>query len=194
MQRHTSSKWLRSESVGRLFVVSFDILYAVIFLCSVFERLLCLAKEKWIMSFDVFLNFDGDCRDALAFYAGVFKLTAPEHIMTYGQAPGFSGQEADKDRIIYASLPIFGCNVMFSDCPSGSEYIKGTNIALTLGTSDADEIKRVYAALSDGGTIAMALGKTFFSELYAMVTDKFDITWQLSLTPPETGALPGGKP
>ena len=73
--------------------------------------------------------------------------------------------------------------MMFSDCIPGSGYIKGTNIALTLGTGDADEIKRIYAALSEGGSIKMELGKTFFSELYGMITDKFGITWQLSLTP-----------
>ncbi|MDR2506039.1 MAG: VOC family protein [Oscillospiraceae bacterium] len=133
------------------------------------------------MSFDVFLNFDGDCRDALAFYADVFKTRMPAQIMTYGQNPG-GASEADGERILYASLPIFGHNVMFSDCPSGSDYAKGTNIALTLGTPDADEIKRIYDALSDGGTVDMPLGKTFFSELYGMVTDKFEITWQLSLT------------
>ena len=135
------------------------------------------------MTFDVFINFNGDCRAALEFYASVFKLDIPEHIMTYGQAPGFHVQEADKDRVLYASLPIFGSNVMLSDCPPGSEHVKGTNIALTLGTSDASEIERLYAALSDGGVVNMELGKTFFSELYCMVTDKFGITWQLSLTP-----------
>jgi len=135
------------------------------------------------MSFDVFINFDGDCRSAIEFYASVFGVDVPAQIMTYGHAPGDGMAKADRDRILYASLPIFGCNVMFSDCPSGSEYVKGTNIALTLGTPDAEEIKRIFAALSDGGEVAMPLGKTFFSELYGMVTDKFSITWQLSLTP-----------
>jgi PhnB protein len=135
------------------------------------------------MSFDVFLNFDGDCRDALAFYAGVFNVSKSTPIMTFGQNPG-GAADADKDRVLYASLPIFGHNVMFSDCPSGSPYAKGTNIALTLGTTNAEEIRRIFSALAnDGGTIDMPLGKTFFSELYGMVTDKFEITWQLSLTP-----------
>lgn len=136
-----------------------------------------------MMSFDVFLNFDGDCRAALTFYADVFQVDMPASLMTYGQAPGFAGPDADRERIIYASLPVFGSNVMFSDCPSGTDYVKGTNIALTLGTSDEAEIRRLYAALGEGGTVELELGKTFFSELYAMVTDKFDITWQLSLTP-----------
>jgi len=134
------------------------------------------------VSFDVFLNFDGDCRAALEFYASVFMLDMPGQLMTYGQAPEFSGSEADGNRIIYANLPIFGCNVMLSDCPPNSGYVKGNNIALTLGTTDANEIKRIYAALSDGGVVKMELGQTFFSELYCMVMDKFGITWQLSLT------------
>ena len=133
------------------------------------------------MSFDVFLNFDGDCRAALDFYAEVFQTGAPVGLMTYGQNPGGCA-DADKDRVLYVSLPIFGHNVMLSDCPSGEPYIKGSNIALTLGCDNADEIRRIFAALSVGGEVYMPLDKTFFSELYGMVRDKFDITWQLSLT------------
>jgi len=133
------------------------------------------------MSFDVFLNFDGDCLKALEFYAGVFKLDMPTNIMTYGEA-GFAPSGEGGDRVLYASLPVFGSNMMFSDCPPGDNYVKGTNIALTLGTGDEAEIKRLYAALSDGGTVLMELGETFFSELYCMVTDRYGVTWQLSKT------------
>jgi len=134
------------------------------------------------MTFDVFLNFDGDCRAALEFYAKVFGLAAPDHIMTYDQNPGDAFGEGNEGRILYATLPIFGCNVMFSDCPAGSHYVKGTNIALTLGTSDAETIKQIFNSLAETGDVAMPLEKTFFSELYGMVTDKFGITWQLSQT------------
>ena len=131
------------------------------------------------MSFDVFLNFDGDCAEALDFYAEVFNVKKPDQIMTYGQNPGGS-DEADRDRILYAVMPIHGCNVMFSDCPSDSEYVKGNNFALTLGFADEGEIARIYHALAHNGTVRMELGKTFFSDCYAMVVDKFGITWQLS--------------
>jgi PhnB protein len=135
------------------------------------------------MSFDVFLNFDGDCREALTFYANAFGVKPSAEVTTYDQNPLSEVSEANKGRVLYASLPIFGCNVMFSDCPAGSPYVKGTNIALTLGTNDANEIKHLFTALSKDGTVQMPLDKTFFSELYGMVTDKFQITWQLSLTP-----------
>jgi PhnB protein len=137
------------------------------------------------MALDVFITFDGDCRAALEFYSQVFKQEMPQ-VMTYGENPeGF--KDADRDRILYASLPLFGSTAMFSDCPSGFKSIKGNNIMLTIGLDDENEIKRIFDALAQGGQIQMNLGKTFFSGLFGMVTDQFGIPWQISKTP-ECGA------
>jgi PhnB protein len=133
------------------------------------------------MSFDVFLTFNGECREALDFYAQVFN-HKPEQVMTFGQNPDGSS-DADKDKILYASIPIEGCNVMFSDCSSGSAFVKGNNISLTIGLKDDEEIKKTFDKLAAGGKIGMNLGKTFFSELFGMVTDKFGINWQISKIP-----------
>ena len=134
------------------------------------------------MYFDVFLNFDGDCRDALDFYAKAFRQEASPP-MTYGEAPGFDIPEEHKNRIIYADLPIFGIHLMMADCSPGAHFVRGNNISLSLGTSDADELRRLFEALSDGGEVDMPLGKTFFNELFGMVTDQFGITWQFGLAP-----------
>jgi PhnB protein len=131
------------------------------------------------MALDVFITFDGDCRKALECYAKIFKLEMPKQIMTYGQNPEGSSAR-DKDRILYACMPMFGRNVMFSDCPSGGEFIKGNNIMLTIGLSSPEEIRRIFRELSEGGEVYMPLEKTFFSELFGMVCDKFGIIWQLS--------------
>jgi PhnB protein len=133
------------------------------------------------MSFDVFLTFNGECRSALEFYAQVFNQKT-DQVMTFGQNPEGSA-EADKDKIMYACIPIHGCNVMFSDCSSGSEFIKGNNISLTVGLKDEAEIKKIFNKLAEGGEIGMDLGKTFFSELFGVVTDKFGINWQITKTP-----------
>jgi PhnB protein len=99
--------------------------------------------------------------------------------MSYGENPG-GASEQDADRILYACMPMFGQNVMFSDCPSDSKYVRGNNIMLTIGLSDVEEIKRIFQELGTGGEVYMPLGKTFFSELFGMVCDKFGIIWQLS--------------
>jgi len=143
------------------------------------------------MSVDPFLYFDGDCREALEFYAGVFR-AEPQGVMTYADAPGapsddagrcpVDGTRADHDRILYASLPIFGVNAMFSDCADGAPYSKGSNIGLAIGTDDADEVRRVFSELAEGGTVQQPLGPQFFGPLFGMLTDRYGVIWMLSLT------------
>ena len=134
------------------------------------------------MKLEMFINFDGNCREALEFYAKVFK-TDVGNLMTYGDAPpdpNYTVPEADRERIMYAGLPMGGMVVMFSDVPAGSEFVQGNNIAPTIGGDDKGEIARLYNELKEGGEVYMALAPTFFSELFAMVEDKFGIIWQIS--------------
>jgi PhnB protein len=132
-------------------------------------------------SFDVFFTFNGNCREAANFYAKVFKSEVSD-FMTYGQAPptdGYTVPEADKERIIYCCVPIYGCNVMLSDAPTDSPAIVGCNVSPTLGDDNPEEVRRIFNELKEGGEVAMDLAKTFWSDLYGMVTDKYGIVWQI---------------
>jgi PhnB protein len=131
------------------------------------------------MTLGVFLFFDGKCREALEFYATVFKQPVPETLMTYAQDPSGSVPESDKDRILYADLFVLGSNLMLSDCPSGFPFVRGNSSSVVIGTTDADELRRIFEMLQDGGTVHMELQETFFSELFGMVTDKFGVMWQV---------------
>ncbi len=134
------------------------------------------------MAFDVYLTFNGNCKEAIEFYSAIFKAEAME-CMKYSDAPPNLEDPIlpqDVDRILHASIPVFGANMMVSDCPSDMELIVGSNISLVLGTDDKDEITRVFDELKVGGEVIMALEPTFWSEWYGMVTDKFGITWNLS--------------
>ncbi len=134
------------------------------------------------MNFSLFINFDGECKEATEFYAKVFKSEVRDE-MTYETMPpdpGYTMQEADKNKIAYSCIPIYGCNIMFCDVPTGMPLIKGNNISPTIGTEDMDEIRKMFDMLKEGGEVAMELQKTFWSDLYGMVTDKYGITWQLS--------------
>ena len=134
------------------------------------------------MRIELFINFDGNCREAVEFYAKVFK-SEVTNLMTYEQAPpvpGYTVPDADKNRVLYAGVPVGNMVVMFSDCASGSPFIAGNNICPTFSTDDKAEIERVYNDLKEGGEVYMELGKTFFSEMFAMVKDKFGVIWQIS--------------
>ncbi len=138
------------------------------------------------MSLEIFIMFNGNCREALTFYAKAFK-TEPQQIMTYGEMPegpegaacpaGTLPAEAKK-LIAYAGLPIGKQVFMCSDVPPGTPFTVGNNVFVTYGTDDQAEIRRLFAALGDGGKLLMPLQKTFYSELFGMLTDKFGVNWQ----------------
>ncbi|MCL1976179.1 MAG: VOC family protein [Firmicutes bacterium] len=133
------------------------------------------------MQLEMFINFNGNCREAVEFYAKVFKSTV-NNLMTYGDAPpdpAYSVPEADKNRILYAGIPFGGMTVMFMDYPAASPMTMGENIHPTISTDNKDEVTRLFNELKDGGEVFMELGQTFFSEWYGMVKDRFGVTWQI---------------
>ena len=133
------------------------------------------------MQLELFLNFDGNCREAGAFYAEVFR-SEVKHLMTYGEAPpdpNYPVAEADRDKVMYADITIGGVYVMLMDMPSGAPLLAGNNVNPTLSIEDAAEVARVFDGLSEGGQVHMELQKTFFSECYGMVQDKYGVVWQL---------------
>ena len=134
------------------------------------------------MAVNVYLNFNGNCREAVEFYAHVFETEKPE-IMTFGDAPPnpeYALPEEAKDLVMHTRLDISGSNVMFSDVFPGWPFVQGNNISLAVVSKDIDEIKSVFSKLKEGGTVGMDLQETFWSKCYGSLTDKFGIEWQLS--------------
>lgn len=131
------------------------------------------------MSVDVYLNFNGNCREAAEFYAKVFGTEAPK-IMTFGeshQSPDFPLPEEAKNLVMHTRLNINGSNVMFSDTFPGMTFIEGTNVNLALISKNEEDLKSWFNQLKEGGTVSMELQETFWSKLYGQVTDKFGIHW-----------------
>jgi PhnB protein len=133
------------------------------------------------MQLEMFINFDGNCREAVEFYAKVFK-SEVGNLMTYGEAPpdpNYTVPEADKDKIMYAGIPVGGMVLMFMDTTSDWPLIVGNNINPTISVDDKDEVTRIFTELKEGGEVCMELQETFFSEWYGMVQDKFGVIWQI---------------
>ncbi|MFB7642671.1 VOC family protein [Peribacillus butanolivorans] len=134
------------------------------------------------MSVDVYINFNGNCREAVEFYAQVFGTETPQ-IMTFGETPPnpeFPLPEEAKNLVMHTRLNIEGSNVMFSDVFPGMPFVEGNNISLAVVNKNMDEIKSIFNKLKEGGTVVMDLQETFWSKLYGQVTDKFGIIWQLN--------------
>jgi PhnB protein len=135
-----------------------------------------------------YINFGGNCREAVLYYAEVFQTPQPK-IMTYGEMHGGADgdgetPEAAKNLVMHTELHISGTAVMFSDVfpEMGWDHRVGNNISLTVVTRDAEEITRYFNRLKGGGTVHMDLQETFWTKLYGSLRDKYGVEWQFSLS------------
>ncbi|KHF41623.1 VOC family protein [Halalkalibacter okhensis] len=134
------------------------------------------------MSIDVYINFNGNCREAVEFYAQVFDTEQPQ-LMTFGEAPPnpeYPLPEEAKNLIMHTRLNIDGSNVMFSDVFPGMPFIAGNNISLSIISKDMEKMKSYFDRLKDGGEVRLELQETFWSKCYGSLTDKFGIEWQFN--------------
>lgn len=135
------------------------------------------------MSVDVYINFNGNCREAVLFYAKVFGTEEPK-IMTFGDTPPnpeYPLPDEAKNLVMHTRLVISGSNVMFSDVFPGMPFTQGNNISLSIVTDSEDEITSYFHQLKEGGNVMMELQETFWSKMYGSLTDKFGIIWQFNL-------------
>lgn len=142
------------------------------------------------MALHPYLNFAGNTREVVEYYARVFQ-TPPPYIMTFGEMPADPdhpmSQEA-RNLVMHASIDIAGGKLMFSDVTPDMKLTQGNNISLTVVTQDQEQIVRWFNALKEGGQIHMDLQETFWSKCYGMLTDKYGIEWQFDLDSGETSA------
>ncbi len=135
------------------------------------------------MSLNAYIRFNGNCRQAVEYYAEVFGCQK-QNIMTFGQfhnESDFHMSEEEKNYVMHTYLNIIGNDVMFSDCMPGIPVTKGDNFNLAYVSKDKDEITRVFSRLKDdGGQVIMELQETLWSGLYGAITDKFGMSWQFT--------------
>nr|WP_246627913.1 VOC family protein [Paenibacillus oenotherae] len=129
------------------------------------------------------MNFNGNCREAVLFYAEVFGTEEPK-FMTFGDtppSPEYPLPEEAKSLIMHTRLVISGSNVMFSDVFPGMPFTVGNNVSLALVMDNEDELKSAFSKLQVGGKIGMELQETFWSKCYGSLTDKYGVEWQFNL-------------
>jgi PhnB protein len=131
------------------------------------------------MQLTPYLIFDGDCRQAFEFYhrclggeiVAMIDHSSPE--MAAHVPPGWG------DKIMHARLIADSAVLMGSDnMPGQSGKKEGFSVSLQVDTPE--EAERYFTALSDGATITMPLGPTFWAVAFGMLTDRFGVAWMVN--------------
>jgi len=127
-----------------------------------------------------YIFFDGNCEEAMHFYERVFKVKL-EMVMYESETPGAAPLPAGKKgAVTHARLPLYGGALMASDWMVDRPYEKKQGFYVSLICQDVKEAKRVFEALADGGKVNMAFEKTFWSEGFGMVIDKYGTPWMVN--------------
>jgi len=127
-----------------------------------------------------YLNFDGRCDEALAFYKIALGAEV-EMLMRFKdspEAPPPGCGPTDSNKVMHAQFRIGETVIMASDGrASGKPKFEGTSLSITLPTEE--EAQRTFDALAKGGEVEMSMAKTFFSPRFGMVTDRFGLMWMV---------------
>lgn len=140
------------------------------------------------MQFVPYLNFDGNCDQAFAFYAQLFGGTIV-YQGTFGEMPPDAGlpplADADKARVMHVHLRVGTQALMGSDTlpdTCGGEQ-KPQGMWVSIQVEDETAGRHVFDGLARGGNVAMPFASTFFSPGFGMVTDRFGIPWMVNVRP-----------
>ena len=130
------------------------------------------------MQLVAYLNFAGQCADAFRSYQRV--LGGDLSLMTMADVPGATDVPPEtRNRIMHARLVTGDAVLMGSDGPPGYAE-KAQGIWVNIWVTDVTDAERIYAALSEGGTIVMPMEKTFWAERFGMVKDRFGTPWMVN--------------
>lgn len=133
------------------------------------------------MPVSVSVMFDGNCREAVSFYADVFEQECPA-FLTYAQGgalpnPDFQVSGSMQSRVRQAVVHIEGTPVRFCDTPEAFCFSHGSGVALTLTYENPQEARIIFDRLSKGGSVDIPFQQTQDGKYYGLVEDQFRISW-----------------
>lgn len=137
----------------------------------------------------IYLNFQKNTEEIFRFYQSVFGTEFIDGILHYGDMPPVDNRppipETVKPMVMHIALPLPGGTVLMgSDAPEmmGYSIIQGNNVRITLDPDSRAEADRLFKALSEGGSVIMALVDTFWGAYHGSLTDQYGIHWMINCT------------
>lgn len=133
------------------------------------------------MQFIPYLNFAGNAREAMDFYASALggKITQR---FTYGESP-MADQcgPSSAAHIMHSQIEIGSALLMGADGPPPHD---AGSTSVNIVTETPEQAERVFAALSAGGTVQMPITETFWAQRFGCLQDKFGKGWMVNCLKP----------
>jgi predicted 3-demethylubiquinone-9 3-methyltransferase (glyoxalase superfamily) len=128
-----------------------------------------------MQNISTFLMFEGKAEEAINFYISIFKVSQIIDLTRYNANEG--GAEGT---VKLARFSLKGQEFVCIDSV-GHNFTFTPSMSLFVNCDSEEEINGLYENLSLGGQVMMPLGAYPFSKKYGWVSDKYGVSWQLSL-------------
>ncbi|RMX06197.1 VOC family protein [Allofranklinella schreckenbergeri] len=139
------------------------------------------------MKLSPYLYFNGNCAEAMQFYAEL--LGAQAQLMRYADMPAEPDMpplsEADKNKVAHSQLMRRGeCLFSASDSlpafcsESGFQPMQGFQVAIDVDALAEGE--RIFNALAAGGQVQMPFAESAWAKGFGLVTDRFGTPWMVN--------------
>ena len=126
-----------------------------------------------------YINFRGTAAEAMTFYQGVF---GGELVLTTFGDFGVTDYPGAEAQIMHSKLESpSGFVLMASDTPEPRELTFGTNVSVSLGGDDTDELTGYWEKLVEGATVLAPLTKAPWGDSFGMLTDRFGVQWLVNI-------------
>ncbi len=134
------------------------------------------------MSLSPYLFYAGNCREAFEHYRSVFGGEFAM-ISTFSEGPSeMKIPDGEADQIMHVSLPVGSSMLMGSDIPStmGPPSGGSGSVSVAVSANSREHADELFAGLSDGGEVGMAMDNTFWGAYFGTCTDRFGMKWMVS--------------
>ena len=131
------------------------------------------------MQVSPYLFYNGNCEAAFKYYEQVLGARIEMMLRNDEAPPEMPSPPERKKKIMHARISIEGEALMASDAPP-ERFHKPQGFSVSLTVRDPAEAERKFKALSEGGSVNMPFGKTFFSKGFGMCLDQFGIPWMVN--------------
>ena len=129
-----------------------------------------------------YLNFNGNCRQAMEFYAKC--LGADLRIMPFSQGPADMPKDPKTaDMVLHSHLSKGNAIIMASDCPPGMPLQMGNNFSISVDCDSREEVDKLFKSLGEKGKVGMPVQDMFWGDYFGMITDQFGVNWMFNHTP-----------
>lgn len=132
------------------------------------------------MGLACYLTFNGQCEEAMKFYAHCLG-TQINELHRFGDMPGGDVPAECANQVMHANLSFKGTTLMASDSPPEMGFDgKYSGFSVSVNVDNVQDAETIFAALSDGATVTMPIGEQFWAVRFGMLTDKFGVGWMVN--------------